>query len=523
MRTVALALVSASLLGLCAYLSARPQGETVKVRLLLLDADSGKGVAGILRALPADGDKPLPLPGLYPRLRGLGKAAAELGWHVIPAAGAETTLPRGKLRLEAVSGLETALSRLEIDPSKFAAAQATIKLRYLFRPERQGLVAGNTHLHLRDLSADQSDEYLRTIPPADGLKVLFISYLERHNDDKTYITNRYPVGDLKRFDSTGVLISNGEEHRHNFKAFGEGYGHVMFLGIKQLVQPVSIGPGITGAGNDEPALRPGIDNARKQGGTVIWCHNTSGLEDIPSALTRRLHALNVFDGSRSGRFEDGYYHYLNVGLHLPLSTGTDWFLYDYSRVYAGVQGKVGVESWLEGLKAGRAVATNGPLLTLTVDDRNIGEIIELAKPKAVSIKAAALGRHDFERLELVHNGKVIKSQPSQGKDGSYRASIQHTVRVEEPGWFAVRIDSKKKNEFDKVLYAHSSPVYVRLQGRDRFDVEAARALLKQLEEGQAAIRARGRFSNAEASQRVLALYEAATRELTERAGRQRPK
>jgi len=49
MRTVLLALTSAALLGLCAYLSARPQGATVKVRLLLFDSDSGKGVAGILR------------------------------------------------------------------------------------------------------------------------------------------------------------------------------------------------------------------------------------------------------------------------------------------------------------------------------------------------------------------------------------------------------------------------------------------------------------------------------------------
>src|SRR5262249_17824058 len=158
----------------------------------------------------------------------------------------------------------------------------------------------NTHLHLRGLTKEDADEYLRQIPAADGLRVMFISYLERHKDDATYITNRYPIGELKQFEATGVLFNNGEEHPHNFRADGQGYGHVMFLDIKQLVKPVSLGPGITGAGDDDRPLRPGIEDARKQGGTVIWCHNTNGFEDVPSALAGQLDALNVFDGSRTG-------------------------------------------------------------------------------------------------------------------------------------------------------------------------------------------------------------------------------
>src|SRR5207245_1425082 len=170
----------------------------------------------------------------------------------------------------------------------------TIKLPFLFSPEQHGLVAGNTHLHLRGLTREESDQYLRHIPVADGLKVLFISYLERFRDDQHYITNRYPIGDLKQVDAMGVLFQNGEEHRHNFGAYGQGYGHVMFLNIKRLVKPVSLGPGITGSGYDDIALRPGIDDARQQRGTVLWCHNTTGYEDVPTALTGRLDALNLF-------------------------------------------------------------------------------------------------------------------------------------------------------------------------------------------------------------------------------------
>src|SRR5262249_20709950 len=164
-------------------------------------------------------------------------------------------------------------------------------------------------------------------------------------------------------------------------------GHVMLLNIKQLVKPVSIGPGIMGAGFDEPALTPGIAEARGQGGTIIWCHNTFGFESVPNALAGRLDALNVYDGSRRGSFEDKYYRLLNVGLRLPLSTGTDWFMYDFSRVYARVPGELTIQSWLQAVRAGRCLATNGPLLTLTVDGKQAGEVITLEKPRPVRIEA----------------------------------------------------------------------------------------------------------------------------------------
>ena len=55
------------------------------------------------------------------------------------------------------------------------------------KPEEDKLFAGNTHLHLRDMTKEEADEYLRQLPVADGLKLLFISYLERHKDDQHYI------------------------------------------------------------------------------------------------------------------------------------------------------------------------------------------------------------------------------------------------------------------------------------------------------------------------------------------------
>src|SRR5262249_16868246 len=151
MRAAILSLICAVFLGVCAYLGARPQDPTAKVRLRLVDAATGTGVGGMVRVSDADG-KPLTLPGLFDRLRGRGRSRAARGWYGVPRAGAETTLPRGKLRLEAVPGLETGLARQELDLTGVPPQEIAVKLDFLFRPDKEGLAAGNTHLHLRGLT-----------------------------------------------------------------------------------------------------------------------------------------------------------------------------------------------------------------------------------------------------------------------------------------------------------------------------------------------------------------------------------
>jgi hypothetical protein len=518
-RKILVSAFSVGLLSLCVYLQADPpktNEDAVKIRVKLVDAETGKGVGGIVRVFRAGEDKPLALPGLYDRLRGLKPTATMAGWSVVPAAGGETTLPRAKLRIEALSGLETVLAVEEIDLGKKPPEELAVKLRPLFRPEQSDLVAGNTHLHLMNLTAEDAEEYLKQIPAADRLKVLFISYLERIKEDANYITNRYPVGDLKQFNATGVLVNNGEEHRHNFGTHGEGYGHVMFLNINRLVKPVSLGSGITGVGTDDTPLRPGIEDARKQGGTIIWCHNTNGFEGVPNTIAGRVDALNVFDGSRSGTFEDSYYRYLNIGMRFPISTGTDWFVYDFSRVYAKVPGELTIPKWLDAVKAGRCQATNGPLLTLTVDGKEIGDVLNLDQPKVVRVEVTATGRHDFQKLQLVQNGKVIQTESGKMKDGACTARLVREVRLDEPAWFAARVDSTAKNEFDRQLFAHTSPVYVDFAGKRVFDVEAARLMLRRMEEAKEEIRARGKFPDNAARDKILAIYDETSKELVKR-------
>src|SRR5437763_742166 len=131
MRKLAFALGCGLVLAVCALLGA-PGGTTVKVRLQLLDTASGNAVGGMVRVVPADATKPVALPGLVDRLLGLRKTDRLSGWYVVPAAGAETNLPPGRYRVEALSGLETALAALDVDMTGDATIR--LKLAPLFRP-----------------------------------------------------------------------------------------------------------------------------------------------------------------------------------------------------------------------------------------------------------------------------------------------------------------------------------------------------------------------------------------------------
>jgi hypothetical protein len=519
MRSLMLAFASVALLGAAQFYGSAEDEAPAVVQVRLQDAATGRATSGIVRITRKGGAEAVSLPGLLPRLRGVNPLPEAAGWFVIPAAGGETKLPPGEYQVAALCGLESELAVKSLRVEAGKDATVSVSLPSLFQPEKEKLFAGNTHLHLMKLTRKEADDYLKAIPPADRLRVLFVSYLERNPDDETYITNRYTRAELKAFDATGVLFDNGEEHRHNFEAYGQGYGHVMFLQLKDLVRPVSLGPGITKEGNDDRPLSDGIREARGQNATVIWCHNTNGHEDVLNALAGRFQALNVFDGSRTGTYEENYYRYLNIGLRMPISTGTDWFIYDFSRVYAEVDGPLSVDRWLAGLREGRCQATNGPLLRLEVDGKKSGSVLDVAAGRKLPIVAAAIGRHDFGTLELVQNGKVVATAKAERKGNGYEARLTHTAALETSAWFAARIDTKNRNEFQQQLFAHTSPVYADVGGKRVFHVASAEALLRHVEEAIEAIRARGKFTSDAARDKLLSHYRAAIEDLRGRINR----
>jgi hypothetical protein len=118
------------------------------------------------------------------------------------------------------------------------------------------------------------------------------------------------------------------------------------------------------------------------------------------------------------------------------------------------------------------------------------------KPRKVRVDARAVGRLNFDMLQLLRNGVVVHTQSAEASGSGFTARIAREIAVDGPAWFAVRlIESTRKNEFGQRLFAHSSPVYVDVAGQRVFDVEAALDVLRLIETAKGNIRARAVFSS----------------------------
>ena len=359
------------------------ESSVCRVSLQLVDEKTRKASPGMIRVTDQSGAV-VRVEGLLNRGTGLGPNHLARQWRVV-IDSAEITLPQGPVKVEALCGIETELATLELDLTGCKKKEVVLPLKRLFDAAGQNLRCANTHLHLMHLSRSQADRYLKTVPVGDGLELLFVSHLRRIPDEKSYITNRYTREDLEQLISPRLSFGFGQEHRHNFGRSGEGYGHVMLLDLHELIRPISIGPGIMGSGTDSPPLNHAIQQSREVGGKAIWCHQARGYEDVPNWLLGMLDAQNIFDGTQSRNYETAFYPLLNTGLQVPFSTGTDWFIYDFSRVYVEMTETLTPTAWLSALAKGRSFITNGPLLTLNADGRRPGDVVEFENETSMPI------------------------------------------------------------------------------------------------------------------------------------------
>lgn len=504
------------ILGGLAAVSARTT-DTCALTLTIVDADSGREIPGVVRIADVSGNVHR-APELLGRGLGLPEKEPITAWSVLPA---KTTLvmPKSRFVVEAMAGLERAAAKVEIDLTGKGTAELTLPLTRFSHTAKDGWRSGNTHIHLMKVTRAECDRYLRDVPRGDHLDAIFVSYLERAGADHEYTTNRYTRADFASIEkASGIPTGNGEEHRHNFDGFNEGYGHVMLLNIRDLVQPVSIGPGIMKAGTDGLPLQRGIDAARRDGATILWCHNRWGIEATPNIATGRVRVMNTFDGGPHGSYKDSFYRYWNAGLPISFSTGTDWFIYDVSRVYAKVDGEPTIENWLKALERGRTFITNGPLLTFTVQGKGPGESVTAVAGEKLRVEAKAVGRADFGRIELVRNGEVIARQPSKSAGTHHEATLSMELDATSPMWIALRTppppvkddpalqEKVSLNEYGRELFAHTTPISVVVGGKPHFDRDVAIQLLQEIEQNARSLVKHAKFADDAEKQRVLDVY-----------------
>jgi len=404
----------------------------------------------------------------------------------------EVDVTRGTTRITVERGTEYSPRTIDFDASASGTNVIDIEIsRWNDLPEK-GWYPGNTHIHY-DEKESRPDLRLSLDPRVENLRMTAISILKRW--DLQYATNKYPIGFLNEFSSEHHYVQNGEESRHNRKSWEIGYGHIMLLDIHNAVDPLSRGILIDAFEPDYPPLSYACDDTRRQGGTVIWCHNGQGMEAPVAAALGKIDAFNLFDPNWNDIEYDIYYQMLNAGIKLPASTGSDWYICSANRVYAQTNTKGSsnfeYQSWIDSLKSGRSFITNGPAIFLLANGKSPGDEIQVEPGSVITTEMEWKSHYPVQVVELVRNGKVFARNTYS--EVSREGTLAATVESPSDGWIAARLFSSLRDSYLQPQFAHTSPIYVKTGKQSPEHIEACRLFVDRIDASIEWVRQKGRF------------------------------
>lgn len=181
------------------------------------------------------------------------------------------------------------------------------------------------------------------------------------------------------------------------------------------------------------------------------------------------------DPHGNGRWSQAiYYHLLNCGLRIPPSAGSASGVLPnpvgYNRVYVHVDGELTWEKWWEGLRAGRVVITNGPMLRPSVNGELPGHVFEAAKGETVELNIALnlAMREKVEYLEVVKDGKIVHEVRLD--EWAKKNGELPPVKFDQSGWLMVRAVTNNTKTY---RFASTGPYYVQIGAEPRISRESA--------------------------------------------------
>ncbi len=330
-----------------------------------------------------------------------------------------------------------------------------------------GWYSGQTHIHTTDLGSPvQFSAYWPLVSQAEDLKASYILTLKGEWDTHAIYADEFPMGQRKVFSTSDHHIAYGEEFRNN------PYGHLAFLGLSSLIQPISTGALGELGGPDYPANATILDEALAQGANTIAAHfgnfRAAKVEQIkagwPSTgfempVDMALGKIQLAEIEGNGGQIDVWYDLLNCGFKIPATAGPDWFIKNTPRVYVNLgEEQFTLDNWRESLKQGNSFITRGPMLFFSVNGEQPGSTLELKKGQLdFQVDAKALTPDGPIPVEVVYNGEVILK--------TSETSFQVTIK--DSGWLALRCEG-----------AHSNPIYINVEGRPAGMAEPAQKFIQ---------------------------------------------
>jgi hypothetical protein len=427
-------------------------------------------------------------------------------------------MPEGEASIEAVRGIEYVPVKRTVNIRAGETTELTLDLKRNSDLAREHWYGGDLHTHVNYNDHEfMTPEDIQTQVLGEDLN--YANLMVANSSGAQIHDEQYFEGRPHRLSDATHILYWGEEMRN-----GGVYGHMCLTGLKQLVKPLYTGFTDTSYPHDYPPNHVQALGAKRQGGVASYAHPGYEFTSDPQTMSARELPVDLALGSvdamdvMSNSNEDGstpyWYRLLNTGLRCAISAGSDSFtnrrhhwIPGGHRVYVYTGDSLNADDWVENFRKGRSFATNGPILRFTVNGKLAGTTLDLRSGDRIKVEASATSFVSMNRLEIVVNGEVVATERAGGDGKS--VSLTKEIPVTEGSWVAARVrgDFHRLLVNDTDLYAHTSPVYLTVDGKSVSRKEDGQFFVEWVDQLIARIQKRGRYASDAQRQEVVALFK----------------
>ncbi|MGI9626478.1 MAG: CehA/McbA family metallohydrolase, partial [Longimicrobiales bacterium] len=395
------------------------------------------------------------------------------------------TLPPGTAELTAVRGFEIQPVTESVVIRENEVTGLTITLEEVSDLSDSGWYSGSTHVHMN--YAGNLHNTLPNLMMMSDAEDQDIVNEQVANKDNRILDHQFwlPGGKAHPLSEPDRVLVIGQEYRPPF------YGHVFMFGhTDHLISPYATGYEGTAIESLYPSNTDMLRKAKAQGATVGYVHSFYNGDPLEGNLGGAKGfmvdaALAAADAVEWSTPQDGWpplyavwsndFPVAAVGGEDSISSLHATPLLGSMRTYVKTpDGSLTMEGWFEGLRAGRAFVSSGPLIDLTVSGQAPGARIRLEEAADLEVNARIWSIVPLLRAELVWNGEVVQTYEFAGE--RKELVIDDVLSVEGSGWVHLRVEGDREERWPldtSYAQAFTNPVWVEVGGQPIRSAEAA--------------------------------------------------